>query len=209
MVNSPAGRAYHCSQSGSASTACDARTIGVTMANAAAIAAYQNTRAAAVPARPHTSPATAMAGPMMFRMSTRNSVTGWLPGVMMNPCSRKRKPRMKISRPRRQIISDATRRLPVRSAARVAASTTARPASHRKSGAAKPPSTVASRNAIVLRTFRRVHASAVCASIISRTAIPRAQSTYDRRGRESFSPMTFQENDSRPRTSCVVVKTMS
>ena len=127
IVNSPNGRMYHCSHSGSASTAGAIRTIGVTIAIAVAIAAYHATRAAAVRASPQTRPATAIAGPMMLRMSTRNSVTGWLPGVMMNPCRRKRKARMKISRPRRQIISTAARRLPVRSAVRVAASTTARP----------------------------------------------------------------------------------
>src|SRR3954468_4389249 len=117
---------------------------------------------------------------MTLRMSTRNSVTGWLPGVITNPCSRKRKPRMKISSPRRQIISAAARRLPLRSAARVAASTTPRPANQRNRGAAKPPSTVASRNAFVCLTVRRVHASTVCASIMRRTAIPLAQSTYAR-----------------------------
>jgi hypothetical protein len=51
----------------------------------------------------------------------------------------------------------------VRSAARVAARTTASPANQRNSGAAKPPSTVASRKAFVCLTFSRVHASTVCA----------------------------------------------
>jgi len=66
--------------------------------------------------------------------------------------------------------------LPVRAAARVAASTTARPASHRNNGAAKPPRIVALRYAIDDREAARVHASSVCASIISSTATPRAQS---------------------------------
>ena len=67
---------YHCSQSGHASMVGEARTIGVAIANVAARHAYQNTRAAGRPASPQTIPAIAIAGPMMLRMSTRNSVTG-------------------------------------------------------------------------------------------------------------------------------------
>jgi hypothetical protein len=76
IVNSLNGRTYHCSDSGSASTAVVERTIGVAIASAVAIAAYQITRVRVVAASPQTIPATAIAGPMMLRMSTRNSVTG-------------------------------------------------------------------------------------------------------------------------------------
>src|SRR4029077_6952255 len=46
----------------------------------------------------------------------------------------------------------------------------------RKSGAAKPASTIASPKSGDVRSDARVHASSVCASIITRTAMPRAQS---------------------------------
>ena len=59
----------------------------------------------------HTRPAATIAGPMTLRMSTRKIVTGWLPGLTMNACSRKRKARMKISRPRLQIARTAAPRL--------------------------------------------------------------------------------------------------
>src|SRR5581483_4952945 len=61
------------------------------------------------------------------------------------------------------------------------ARTTATPASQRNIGAAKPPRIVASRNATVCFDAARVHASVVCASIISSTATPRATSMYARR----------------------------
>ena len=83
---------------------------------------------------------------------------------------------MKISSPRRQAASTPAARLPVRSAARVADNTRPIPASHKNIGAAKPPRIVAWRNAIVERPANRVHASSVCASIITSTAMPRAQS---------------------------------
>ena len=51
--------------------------------------------------RPRQSRAATIAGPMMLRMSTRNSVTRWLPGLTMNAWTRKRNARMKITRPRR------------------------------------------------------------------------------------------------------------
>ena len=86
---------------------------------------------------------------------------------------------MKISRPRRQIISTAARRLPVRSAARVAASTTARPGQPQEERRRKAAehSGVAKRDVRRTAGLRRVQASTVWASIISSTAIPRAQST--------------------------------
>src|SRR6185503_6813874 len=93
---------------------------------------------------------------------------------------RKRKARMKISRPRRTIAAAAGARLPVRSAVRVADRTTARPASHKNNGAAKPPRILASRYSWVFFSIARVHASVVWASIISSTAMPRAQSMYAR-----------------------------
>ena len=91
--------------------------------------------------RAHTSPDTAIAGPMTFRMSTRNSVTGELPGLMMNAWSRKRNARMKISAPRRTTASAPALRRPVFVRTRSAESTRPSPASHRNSGAAKPPRT--------------------------------------------------------------------
>src|SRR6185436_7146433 len=93
---------------------------------------------------------------------------------------RKRKARMKISRPRRTIAAAAGARRPVRSAVRVADNTTARPASDRNIGAAKPPMMLASRYATLRFAIARVHASVVCASIIISTAMPRAQSMYAR-----------------------------
>ena len=83
---------------------------------------------------------------------------------------------MKISSPRRHPASTPDARWPERRAALVAAITTPTPASQRNSGAANPPRMVTLRNAAVARTSGRVQASKVCASIIIRTAIPRAQS---------------------------------
>src|SRR5207237_252162 len=64
--------------------------------------------------RPQTSPANTIAGPMMLRMSTRKSVSRSLPGLSTNAWIRNRNARTKISRPRREIVSTAARRLPVR-----------------------------------------------------------------------------------------------
>jgi hypothetical protein len=55
---------------------------------------------AAVDPIAHTSAATAIAGPMTFKMSTRNSLSGVLGGLTMNACRRKRNASRKISTPR-------------------------------------------------------------------------------------------------------------
>src|SRR5439155_15725127 len=74
------------------------------------------------------------------------------------------------------MASAPARRRPVRRATLSAERTSDTPASQRNSGAAKPPRIVASRNAAVRRSAARVHASTVCASIITRIARARAQS---------------------------------
>ena len=134
--------------------ACAARTIGVDHRERRGERRGQtrSARRRAAASAPHQ-PAATIAGPMMLRMSTRNSVTGVAAGVTMNAWRRNRNARMKISRPRRH-DRRRPRRGGCRSArrSRVAASTTASPASHRNSGAANPPRTVASRNAIVRRS---------------------------------------------------------
>lgn len=176
VVRSPAGFMYHWNQSGRASTIAAVQTTGVSSAAVAATAAYQRTRALVLAPAAQTRPAATIAGPMTLRMSTRNIVTGWLPGLTMNACTRKRSARMKISRPRRQIVRTTAPRLSKVRASRVADSATPSPASHRNSGAAKPPNTRARPNAAEWRSAARVHASAVCHSIIRSTARPRAQS---------------------------------
>jgi hypothetical protein len=85
---------------GRRSTSGDARTIGVTMAIAVATRPNTHARARAVDPIAQTNPAIAIAGPMTFRMSTRNSLSGVLGGLTMNACRRKRKASRKISRPR-------------------------------------------------------------------------------------------------------------
>ena len=86
IVMSPVGRTYNCSQIGRRSTSTLARMMGVSIANAVAIAAYPRTTASvrrrlAQAATPQTTPDATMAGPMMFRMSTRKSSTTSPPGV--------------------------------------------------------------------------------------------------------------------------------
>ena len=58
---------------------------------------------------------------------------------------------------------------------------TATPASSRKSGAPKPPSTSDCAKACECRSSARVHESMTCASIITRTATPRSRSRDVRR----------------------------
>src|SRR5207245_8330687 len=86
VVKSPAGRRYHWIQIGTASTSGVARTIGVTIAVTSAANANAVTRAAVVVAATQITAATAIAGPITFRMSTRKSVTGWIPGLTTNDC---------------------------------------------------------------------------------------------------------------------------
>src|ERR1051325_1156774 len=72
--------------------------------------------------------------------------------------------------------SAAIRRGWPRRTAESAARTSVTPASQRKRGAAKPARTIASRKSVEPRSAEGVHASSVCASIITRTPMPRAQS---------------------------------
>ena len=113
-----------------------------------------------------------IAGPMMFRMSTRNSVTGVTARVTMNPCRRNRKARMKISRPRRQAISTPRARPLLRRAARCRSGRSARPRRRQHDGESRQPQKERRRKAAedrgvairdAMTSAARVHASIVCA----------------------------------------------
>src|SRR5215475_7648250 len=176
VVLSAAGRMYHCTHVGRFETKPAVRRSGVTIVDAVASAAYAATSAVVDSVRSHTRPTATIDGPRMFRMSTRNNVTGWAPGLRTNACRRNRKARMKISSPRQQTFSAAAARDRPRRTLDAAASGTASPASQRNSGAANPAAITAYAYAGEPRDAVRVQASSVCASIMRSTAMPRVQS---------------------------------